>query len=1095
MMNFKLKNMFRVGLSFFSVILLVGFPSLAQVTFRSVTSIDIPENPYEMAKGDFNNDGKPDLITANFTGLANQQMTLLLNTGTGSFTGTNVKNFAASTDLIDVAVGDFNEDGNLDAVACSQQNNNFSLLLGNGAGNLGAATNIIAGDSPHGIAVSDMNKDSHLDVLISHGGTPDDVFIFLGNGLGGFSAPITIPIPTNVAWDITVADFNNDSNPDFAISTAGIYTFQIWTGNGLATPAFTLAQTVTGLNITPDIDAHDLDGDGDMDLIGPSGYTLNNGTGTFAASVTNLLQSNEEYTVGDLNNDGNPDIASYDGNSNGANVRVYIGNGLGAFTLLGKFQINPISRGLQILDVNNDGNADVVGAGSLASQGKVNILLGDGSGYFTNTIIKFPTITDPTDLVKGDFNEDGQIDIAVCHSLGNIVTIYLGQGGGKFSKTSTNYSTGTFPFSIKVFDYNSDLHLDLVTLNTTAGSVTVLTGSGNGTFSLLGNSSLTAVSGSRLEVADFNNDSRPDIAVSGFSNNLVSVLIGTGTGFNAPVTSSVSTSVSEIKAADYNEDGNKDLIVNLGSSFVLLSGNGAGAFTQITPATPYTHNGSFFLAEDINNDSHIDIITFSNSSSGSDYFINDGIGNFVGTSMPSSLGGFPFGYADMNGDGFKDLIVGSQNPISSQPGQVLVFRGTATGISNTLLIDHDFSGGNRLVVHDVNADGKPDVITTSFYIYEDYLGVLINTTGAPACTAPSITSLSSSITQCIGSTFTASAAATGTAPLTYQWRKNGTSISGATSSSYLIAAVASTDAASYSVVITNACGSINSNNVVLTVSSAPSAPTITNGASCNAGSVQLNASGGTNGNYRWYAVASGGTAIVGEVNSLLTTPVLSATTTYYVSIVNGTCESNRTTATATIGGIACTNQPPVISTVTTSVSLGGTAIINLLVLANDPDNNLDNSSLKVFSAPKSGAPAQINAGVLTVDYTGITFAGIDRVTIEVCDLTGSCVQQEFLIEVDGDITVHNGISPNGDIYNEVWIIQNIEILDETKNNKVSVYNRWGDLVWETGNYDNKDRVFKGLNKNGNEVPSGTYFYKIEFSSGRETLTGYLAVKK
>lgn len=51
--------------------------------------------------------------------------------------------------------------------------------------------------------------------------------------------------------------------------------------------------------------------------------------------------------------------------------------------------------------------------------------------------------------------------------------------------------------------------------------------------------------------------------------------------------------------------------------------------------------------------------------------------------------------------------------------------------------------------------------------------------------------------------------------------------------------------------------------------------------------------------------------------------------------------------------------------------------------------------------------------------------------------------------------------------------------------------RW----FETENYDNVNKVFVGLNKNGNELPTGTYFYKLEFSSGGATRTGYLSLKR
>jgi len=50
------------------------------------------------------------------------------------------------------------------------------------------------------------------------------------------------------------------------------------------------------------------------------------------------------------------------------------------------------------------------------------------------------------------------------------------------------------------------------------------------------------------------------------------------------------------------------------------------------------------------------------------------------------------------------------------------------------------------------------------------------------------------------------------------------------------------------------------------------------------------------------------------------------------------------------------------------------------------------------------------------------------------------------------------------------------------------------VVFETENYDNNERMFKGVNKNGNEVSTGTYFYKIEFTGGKKTQTGYLSLK-
>ncbi len=1075
------------------------FQLTAQVTFNTVPVVSMPSTPQELAKGDFNNDGRIDFVSVNFNGLANQQVTIFLNSGTGTFTGANKRNFAAATNPTDVAVGDFNKDGKLDVVTCSQSNNNFSLLLGDGAGNLAAPVNFAAGDLPQGIAVGDMNNDSNPDVLVTNRGTPDDVYIYFGDGAGNFSAPTIIAI-TNV-WDITIADFNGDTNLDFAVYVSN--TVQVWFGDGTGT-AYSLGPTITSFGISANpITSADLDGDGDIDILASSGYTLNDGSGNFSARVI-LSQTGSEYTVADLNKDTHPDIIANDNNQNTANTRILLGDGAGAFTLLAKFETNGYGQGLEVADVNNDSNLDVVGIGAWGGVPNADVLLGDGTGYFTNAPIKYPTTTDPRDLVKGDFNEDGKIDIAVSYA-GNIVSIYLGEDNGRFAKTPTNYTTGALPQYILAIDYNKDNHLDLVTLNWTGASVTVLTGAGDGTFNLLTTIPVTALSGSRMTVADFNNDTFIDIAVSGYTNNFISILTGTGSGFSAPTTIPTSQNISEIKAADFTGDGNQDIIASFNNinRMVLFTGNGSGGFTE--GATQYVQNGSFFLVDDMNGDNKPDVITFSNGS-GDDYFINDGSGNFTGTAMAVSLGGFPWGYDDMNGDGIKDLIVGAQGTNTSSPGQIVVFRGTVGGISNSVLIDKDFSGGNRFVLHDLNGDSKLDIIVTSNNIYEDYFGVLINTSGPPPCSSPVITAVTQSTTSCLGQPIQLSVFISGTTPFTYQWKKNSVAIPGETSASIIFPNPTSVDAGIYNCTITNGCGTITSADITLTLLAKPNAPIGTGAGSCAVASVTLSASGGTNGNYRWYedGFDPDGDPIIGiiagAINSTYTTPVLSSTTHYYVSVANGQCESDLVPVVATIGGAACSNQPPVIAATSTNIAIGGLVTIDLSLLVTDADNNLDLASFEIIAAPSSGATATIANGILTIDYSGNSFTGTDQLTIKVCDLLGACAQQELQIEVSGEleIEVFNALSPNNDDKNDTFIIANIDKLAETQSNTVTIYNRWGSKVFEVDNYNNTTNVFNGLNNNGNELPSGTYFYKIKFHNPQTTsrkTEGYLVLKR
>ncbi len=73
------------------------------------------------------------------------------------------------------------------------------------------------------------------------------------------------------------------------------------------------------------------------------------------------------------------------------------------------------------------------------------------------------------------------------------------------------------------------------------------------------------------------------------------------------------------------------------------------------------------------------------------------------------------------------------------------------------------------------------------------------------------------------------------------------------------------------------------------------------------------------------------------------------------------------------------------------------------------------------------------------------------------------------------IYIYNGITPNGDGDNDVWAIDGIESFPK---NNVSIFNRWGQKVWEQSGYNNKDVVWKGTNSKGKDLPDGTYFYIV-----------------
>ncbi|HRJ31051.1 MAG TPA: gliding motility-associated C-terminal domain-containing protein [Cyclobacteriaceae bacterium] len=234
---------------------------------------------------------------------------------------------------------------------------------------------------------------------------------------------------------------------------------------------------------------------------------------------------------------------------------------------------------------------------------------------------------------------------------------------------------------------------------------------------------------------------------------------------------------------------------------------------------------------------------------------------------------------------------------------------------------------------------------------------------------------------------------------------------------------------------------------------------------------------------------NGLTAVVSAstITSIIT-QVPAGTTTGFIEVTVG-CHTTVSGSSFTI-----TTVPPVITAVPLSILIGGIVTVDLIPLITT-SSPLDMGSLQIVTPPVSGAPAVIDAnGILTINYTGFGFTGTDVFTLRACDALGRCTDQQFEVEVVGEIIVYNAISPNNDDKNDFFYLQYIELFPETQQNTVQIFNRWGDVVWETENYNNTTRVFSGTTKNGNELPTGTYFFKIAFQGGT-TRTGFLSLKR
>ena len=95
-------------------------------------------------------------------------------------------------------------------------------------------------------------------------------------------------------------------------------------------------------------------------------------------------------------------------------------------------------------------------------------------------------------------------------------------------------------------------------------------------------------------------------------------------------------------------------------------------------------------------------------------------------------------------------------------------------------------------------------------------------------------------------------------------------------------------------------------------------------------------------------------------------------------------------------------------------------------------------------------------------------------------ITDSLVINEDAVPCQSPLVFYTGITPNGDGNNDTWWITHIE---EYPENTVSIFNRWGSLVWKKSGYDNSSTIWDGTNNNGVSLPDATYFYVVEIPSG------------
>jgi hypothetical protein len=226
-----------------------------------------------------------------------------------------------------VAVGDLNKDGHLDVVSVNHLTSQVNILLGNGDGTLQSAVPYSTGSSPRSVTVADVNNDGDLDLITANGTRNGTNSVLLGNGDGTFGPHVEFTIGGEPFLN-AVGDFNKDGKPDILSSSKGSLKLQLLLGNGDGT--FQTPKFVASFDGTYGLVIADFNQDGNLDFaasgLGSVAVFLGNGTGTFPTENDLFLFSSTMLAAGDVNGDGKIDLVG-----GGAGASVLLGNGDGTF--------------------------------------------------------------------------------------------------------------------------------------------------------------------------------------------------------------------------------------------------------------------------------------------------------------------------------------------------------------------------------------------------------------------------------------------------------------------------------------------------------------------------------------------------------------------------------------------------------------------------------------------------------------------------------------------------------------------------------------------------------------------------------------------
>ncbi|MGB2696403.1 MAG: FG-GAP-like repeat-containing protein [Candidatus Zixiibacteriota bacterium] len=349
----------------------------------------------------------------------------------------------------------------------------FTTGVNDGPGTFLTGSIYSVDDWPRAIVNADLDNDGDNDLAVAIG-NDNLVSIFLNDGDGIF----TLDSSYRFAWrpyDMTSADLDGDGDIDLATSNeCGEYIgwISVLLNNGDATfGPYTMYYPQTGTAFS--ICSADLDGDGDQDLAsgGPGAVSvlMNDSYGLFAVDSTYpSAYASWSICAADFDKDGDFDLATASGD-----VHILMNNSDGTFVPDSAYPVGQWPYSVVAADLDGDGDVDLATANETSEYSAyVSVLLNNGDGTFA-PYSTYGLGVCVQSMCAGDFDGDGDLDLAVASGCGHSVWVLMNNGDGTFP-VSSNYPISTWPTSVCAADLDNDGDMDLASANQNSSDIWVL---------------------------------------------------------------------------------------------------------------------------------------------------------------------------------------------------------------------------------------------------------------------------------------------------------------------------------------------------------------------------------------------------------------------------------------------------------------------------------------------------------------------------------------------------------------------------------------------------------------------------------------------